>query len=106
MQTFFYNGSFGGYPVYLVKSMYQNKRVRIDAYDEDGCPAFCATVNLPEHKINADEAFIKDYAENIGVLNFLKNIGIVTKVIGYDRSGYVSIPLCKLNLEKLNECSK
>lgn len=95
----FYNGKYGGgYNVTLEKGRYSNGRTAIIAKDDDGCMAFTATVNLPEYIISNDEAFIKDYSENEGVLDFLIENNIVEKVIKYVPSGYVNIPLCKLNL--------
>lgn len=57
-------------------------------------PILTATVSLgvplPDGCI-----LVKNYSENEGVLEFLKNLGVVTKVMCYLPSGYVSIPVCK-----------
>lgn len=94
----FFGGKYGGYDVTLKKSTYSNGRTAIVAMDEDGCMAFTATVNLPEYQIPDNYAFIKDYSENEGVLNFLVENNIVEEVVGYVPSGYVTIPLCKINM--------
>ena len=39
--------------------------------EETGEPIAKCTVNLPEEKISKDEAFIKDYGENSGMLKAL-----------------------------------
>lgn len=96
-----FHGAYGSYPVALKLGRYDNKRIAIQAVDEDGCPAFTATVNLPDETIQPDEAFIKDYGENQGVLAFLHETGVIVEIVRFVRSGYVNIPLCKLNMDKL-----
>ena len=63
-------------------------------------PILTATVSLgvplPDGCI-----LVKDYSENEGVLEFLKNLGVVTKVMCYLPSGYVSIPVCKYDPKTL-----
>lgn len=96
----------GDYYVYLKAGFYENGRIAIRALDEEGYPAFTATVNLPDENIRIDQAFIKDYAENEGVLTFLRKIGVIVSVVRYVNSGYVNIPLCDLNLKRLNELTE
>lgn len=50
---------------------------------------------------------IKDYSENEGTLDFLKNLGVVKQEIGKISSGFVRIPVVELDVEKLmslNDC--
>lgn len=109
MTILHYHGMYSDYDVYLQVGRYsihfdtkKNGPLAIKAFDaRTDEPAFIATVNLPEHTINSDEAFIKDYGENQGVLAFLRENGIVTDIVKHVRSGYVDIPLCKIDLDKL-----
>lgn len=80
----------------IVKSRYSNNRIALQAYDSIGIPMATLTVNLPEEDIKNDEVAIKDYAENQGVLNVLKQQKVVGETIRYVNSGFVSIPICKL----------
>lgn len=56
-----------------------------------------ATVNTGE-TLPEDFAFIKDYSENEGVLEALKNAGIIKEIVGKTQLGYVEAPLVKLDL--------
>ena len=67
---------------------------------ETGEPMATATVNLGK-KLPKDQAYIKDYSENAGMLEVLKEAGIVKKVIALEPSGLVMIPLCELDLSVL-----
>lgn len=60
---------------------------------EDGEPITTATVNLPDEEIEPDQAFIKDYSENQGMLEALEKVGLVKRTGKMVRSGYVEIPI-------------
>lgn len=82
---------------------YSNKRLAIMLTDtEDGELIATATVNIPEEKIEPDEIIVKDYSENQGMLQALKDAGIVTSVVRYVKTGYVECPVCKFNMDSLN----
>lgn len=52
---------------------------------------------------------IKDYSENAGTMDFLKNLGVVKQEIGKISSGYVMLPVVELDVEKLmslNDCKE
>jgi len=105
-QLMFHN-EFGHYPVTLVKSRYvQTKQTAIQALDDEGCPAFTATVALADAILDFDEIAVKDYSENKGVLAFLRENGIVTDIARWERSGFVNIPICKVDLKRLDELTK
>lgn len=91
------------FDVVLRFSEYQNGRIYIGGDDPEEGPAFDATINLPEQHIRLDEAFIKNYGENEGVLEFLMDNDIVLEVVRLVSTGFVLIPLCKLNMKKINE---
>lgn len=48
-------------------------------------------------------ACIKDYGENAGLLKSLIAGGFVEKTGRYIRSGFVDMPVCKLNMDKIRE---
>lgn len=78
---------------------YGNGNTAIQILDkEDYGLITTATVNLGD-KLPENQAYIKDYSENEGMLEFLKKTGIVNKVIGYKSSGYIIAPLCELNMD-------
>jgi hypothetical protein len=68
----------------------------------DGERIATATVNLSE-KLPEDQAYIKDYSENVGMLDALKKAGFIKEVLSYRASGFVLIPKCKLDLVKIKE---
>jgi len=98
-----YNGLFGsaGYNVFLSVGKYANGRIAISAVDEDGAPAFVATVNLPDINIPDGCAAIKDWGENAGMGMLLAENGIAEKVVGVVAQGYVHIPIVRLNMSRL-----
>jgi hypothetical protein len=92
------------YNVFLKLNKYTNKRTQIQLLDvEDGSPVATATVNLPDEPMTEDEAAIKNYGENVGVLAFLRENDLISEVKRIARSGYVNIPIVKLNLDRLKE---
>lgn len=62
-----------------------------------------ASVNLPNVLLDNDEVAIKDYSENEGILECLIDNKIVSEPIRFIHQGYVSIPICKLLIDKQNE---
>lgn len=81
----------------------ENNNTAIRLIDKrDKSPVAMATVNLSV-KLPKDQAYIKDYSENEGMLEAFKKAGFVKEVINYRASGFVTIPLCKLDLIKVKE---
>ena len=64
----------------------------------NGDPYTTCSINIEDELSCEDFICIKDYSENEGMLNFLLENGVLTEVIGIIRSGYVNIPVCRLNL--------
>ena len=67
--------------------------------NKDGPVAF---VNIPslegEHKCMAGTILVKDYAENTGMLNFLKEHALVQgEPIEWVRSGFIEAPVYKFD---------
>lgn len=61
----------------------------------DGIPYGTASVNLRE-KIPSGFVAVKDYSENIGILEALVYAKIIGQPEFYIRTGYVEVPVCKI----------
>ena len=80
----------------LVKRAYSNGNVAIQAIDpEDGETIAILSTNTGD-KVDKDHVAIKDYSENQGALASLNEAGIVSEPEYFLKSGYVTIPVCKL----------
>ena len=75
---------------------YGNGRLAIELVCADGAPMACATVNLPNVPMGADEAAIKDYSENEGMLAAMMSAGIVSAPMRWVESGWVRVPICRI----------
>lgn len=96
-KTFIYNNR----ECYGQAMNYQGGELAIQVFDKETTePMVTATVQLG-HKLEKNQAFIKDYAENTGILDALRGAGIVSKIVGYATSGFTRIPLCEINTELL-----
>lgn len=81
----------------LQKARYCNGRTALVLVDpEDGERVTTATVNLPDEPLAEGEVFIKDYAENEGMVAALQEAGVVQPTGRVVVSGYVTVPVCKL----------
>ncbi len=90
---------FKDWNVKVEKARYRNKRIALRLIDVDyGLPVATATINLPEQPCEPDEAYIKNWSENDGVLDFLLVNGIV-ELTGksYDMT-YTSAELVKIKI--------
>lgn len=92
--------------VVLRRGQYTNGRLALQLDTEDGFPYATLTVNMPEHSLREGEAYIKDYSENEGMLNWMEKQELVKEVLGYVKSGYVQIPRVKLDMEKIEEVTE
>jgi hypothetical protein len=87
------------YQVRVEIGKYQQGNPAIELYDlEDGFPFAKSTVNIPG--LEKDEVAVKDYSENEGMLDFLVDNGIVHPPHRSESSGYVTLPVCKLALNR------
>jgi len=60
-----------------------NDRTSISLIDEeDGQPVATATINIPEIPVRENQALIKDYSENAGMLKLLVDAEIIGSPIG------------------------
>jgi len=76
-------------------NQYFNNRQSIRGYDKERLPQLIVTVNLPDEPLDNNQVFIKNYAENEGILECLVDYGIV-KPISKIQIGYVTIDKCQL----------
>lgn len=61
-------------------------------------PACTGTVNLPDYELEDGYIFVKSYSENDGLYELMLKAGHIEPAIGHVRSGFVSVPVCKLLL--------
>lgn len=88
----------------IYKSKYPTKpnRIKLQLFDEQGFPTLTATKNIPKVNINPkidikeDETFIKDYAENKGILQVLVDAKIVEDLKIDFLSGFETLNLVKV----------
>lgn len=83
---------------------YNNSRPALQLIDSvDGEPVATASVNLSNIILGEDEICIKDYSENEGMLKALQDAEVVGHVERFVQSGYVTIPIVKIeaNLSKV-----
>lgn len=95
---------FAGFDCVVKKTKYMNNNnlalVLLDK--EDGEMVARVTINT-EQKLPDDVALVKDYSENEGMLESIKNAGIVKGVIGYATLGFVVAPIVKFNLTDIED---
>lgn len=83
--------------VYL--GFYDNDRAALQLVErETQEPWARATVNVPDEPLESDEAFIKDYSENEGMLDALVEAGLARPTGRVVYQGHVQIPVVKLLL--------
>ena len=81
---------------------YENGRTAIQLNDAtDGHPYAVASVNMPDVLLDDNEVLIKDYSENLGILDFLIKNNIVTPTPNGVQSGFVWLPVAILNDESV-----
>jgi hypothetical protein len=90
---------FGEWNCIAEKLKYNNGRIAIQLIDDcDGAPVATATINVPAEQLAEDEAIIKDYAENEGMVQALMDAGIITNFVRQAKSGYITAPIYKVNV--------
>lgn len=86
-----------------VRMSYDNDRLAIQLVDrEDGSLVAKATLNVPEISVGPDEAVIKNYSENEGMLEALQEAGLVLAIVGWAQSRFVTCPIVKIDVSKLH----
>jgi len=102
-----FHSPYGDYELTVTVCSYaQNGRLAVNLLCKEGDfwePYAFLTVNLPNEPLQTNEAFIKNSAENAGLLDFvLKNqLGKLCPEVG--RSGFCTYPKIAFDMEKLRE---
>lgn len=90
--------------VYLKKHEYLvDKTLAVSAICENEEPWTMVTINIGEEPLNEKCAFVKDYAENEGMANFLVKNKIAKPTGRMFPSGFVMIPEYEFDLNKLSK---
>lgn len=110
IQTLPFHNRFGNYDLTLAVETYEdNGRLAVEllCLEEDYLePYAMLTVNLPGEAVKPNEAFIKDFDENQGLLQFVldNHLGTLCPERGF--SGFYSYPKIAFDMEKLKEFDK
>lgn len=78
----------------VARGKYRGGNISLQLIDADGMPFATATVWV--EGLAKDEVAIKDYSENAGMLSALLLSDIVFAPHRYVKSGFVTIPVCRL----------
>lgn len=97
MKKFTFKSRYGSYQnCYFVTSRYGNGNLAVEIWNNTEGPISRITTN-PDIKIPVTHIAIKNYAENEGMVETMKKMGIIesdpTQII---RTGYVTVPVHKL----------
>lgn len=92
--------TFRGQRLLLERLAYKNGRVAlalvVASGRDKGEPYATATVNIPEVPLADNEAIVKDYSENAGMLEALIEAGIVEDTGRFVQSGFVQAPIVRV----------
>lgn len=66
-------------------------------------PEHICRVNCLFEGLGMDMIAVKDYSENAGLMDELLRLGIISKPSWYISSGFVRIPVCRVNLAELKK---
>lgn len=102
-----FQSPFGDYELTVTVCSYaQNGRLAVSLLckDEDYWEPYSSlTVNLPREPLQVDEAFIDDFDENTGLLDFVLENQLGTLCTDSGHSGFRTYPKIAFNMEKLRE---
>lgn len=93
--------NYGHYKCQFVKGEYGNGNLALELMGAEGSeyegePIARVTIN-PGCQIPDDCIAIKDYSENDGMVDFCKNLGIISDLVATISSGWVEIPVYRLS---------
>ena len=96
---------YGEYPnCEFVAGKYGNGNLALQVVSRDEGPIVTCSVN-PGQVVTHDAIAIKDYSENEGMADTLREMGIIGRELYRIPSGWVTIPVCELT-EKGREIFK
>lgn len=85
------------YKLSVIFDKYASGQNAIMLYDlADGFPFMTATAALTNVELESDDVAIKNYSENVGILETLIAANIISKPHSYIPSGYANFPICKI----------
>lgn len=97
----------GNEEVFLATDIYlYNGNTQLNATCLNGEPYARLTVNFPVQLESPDLAFLNINLYDVDIEKFITENGLGEKVEGRDtKSGYITYPLYRLNLKRIQECS-
>ena len=87
-----------GYDCYVATAGY-GKEILYQLMNKEEGPV--ANINIPYLNQSDTVIAVKNYSENEGMLDVLKEAGVVKQIVGYVQSGFVEIPLVEIDKNKL-----
>ena len=96
--------SFQGWKCNVVMQRYANGGLSLRLVDPSDLTSIAhATVNLPGVQLAPEEALIKDYSENAGVLDYLQEAGIVIDMGERITSGHAKLAVVQMRPNLLSQ---
>lgn len=83
----------------IIRKHGEGRHVRYDIVSHTEGPI--CSINLPEYGRAEDVIAIKDYSEDEGIVEWLEKNNIIISVEDVAFSGFVSIPIVKIDADKL-----
>lgn len=88
---------FNGFQAKVVKGTYGEGVMALKLVDpDDGSAVATATVNIPGRRPPDGHVFIKNWAENSGIIDVLSQAGVLRDTGHRVKTGYVEAHLCQL----------
>lgn len=89
--------NYNGLVLTVRKKFYKNGRIALFLTDEDNFPYMTATVNLPNQELDEEDlTFIKNWAENEGILEALIEAKVVEDMETQTQTGFVWADLVRV----------
>jgi hypothetical protein len=96
--------TYKGDSVILKVNFYENNdRIRLAIIDDvTGEPIAVITTNITEVEgLCYNEACIKNYFENEGILQWMKDNNLIEEVLGMYEHGFITVPIVRLNINEI-----
>ena len=97
MSSFKHVSPYGEFQLIAEFSNYKNGQNAITLWDTaDGFPYAKASLCAEDELLESDEVAIKDYSENVGILESLIEAEIIDHPHAFIWTGHVRVPICKI----------
>jgi hypothetical protein len=105
MELLTYISPYGStYEVGLVMEKYYNGCTKLSMISPTEGPIAVISVNVQDTPcVEVDEILVKDYSENEGIFNWMKENNLIAEHVCDVRSGYVRLPYVYLNMDEVNK---